>query len=230
MNKKISFPFAVIIIVVCAVLLVGLIVWQYQIFPEIFWEIPLTRKTVKEVTITTDKTEYEQGETIEITVKNALDKDIVYITTCIVEPYRVQNFLNDKWLDFVEIESSPRCLAKEPQFTYEKVKAGQSVEFSWDQKRILPDFGWASSGRYRVLFSYKESETSEELKTIYSNEFTIKEKKQEGYNPVIRCGGGACKCMKEKECEPYGGTYIIPTEYEECSVNSDNKMCCCPGV
>ncbi|MBU2219167.1 hypothetical protein KKG15_01580 [Patescibacteria group bacterium] len=49
-------------------------------------------------------------------------------------------------------------------------------------------------------------------------------------NTVIRCGGGPCKCMKEKECEPYGGIYIIPTGEGECSANLDNKMCCCPGV
>lgn len=32
MNKKISFPLAIIIIVVCAVL-IGLIIWQYRIIP-----------------------------------------------------------------------------------------------------------------------------------------------------------------------------------------------------
>lgn len=48
-------------------------------------------------------------------------------------------------------------------------------------------------------------------------------------NPQTECSG-SCRCMKEKECEPDGGVYIVPTGEGECSVNSDNKMCCCPGV
>jgi len=38
MNKKISFPIAVIIIVICAVSVVEIIVWQYKLLPEL--ELP----------------------------------------------------------------------------------------------------------------------------------------------------------------------------------------------
>ncbi len=47
MNKKISFPIAIIIIVVCAVL-AGLIVWQYQFIPGIGPSGPSLRPSEKE--------------------------------------------------------------------------------------------------------------------------------------------------------------------------------------
>ncbi len=51
MNKKISTPVAIIIIILC-VLLAGLIIWQYRLIPEISWEkIPFLKKLEKPVTI-----------------------------------------------------------------------------------------------------------------------------------------------------------------------------------
>ena len=36
------------------------------------------KPVVREITITTDKIEYEQGETLEITVKNSLNKHVLF--------------------------------------------------------------------------------------------------------------------------------------------------------
>ena len=50
----------------------------------------------KEVTITTDKTEYEQGEMVEITVKNNLDKGVEF-------SYGVEKITNEKKFLFVYV-------------------------------------------------------------------------------------------------------------------------------
>ncbi|OQX54290.1 MAG: hypothetical protein B5M48_01435, partial [Candidatus Omnitrophica bacterium 4484_213] len=54
------------ILVVGIVLIGGRQAWSEQISPE----------TQKQVTITTDKTEYEQGETVKVVLKNNLDKPV----------------------------------------------------------------------------------------------------------------------------------------------------------
>lgn len=48
MNKKISFPIAIIIIIVCAVLVGGIAVWQYGLIPEIGPSGPSLRPSEKE--------------------------------------------------------------------------------------------------------------------------------------------------------------------------------------
>ena len=112
----------------------------------------------------------------------------------------------------------------------DKLKPQEEIKIKWNTGMPFKKEEFIESGVYKFSFYYGLTKDSNTNKTIYSNEFTIKERQEKGYNSVIRCGGGSCRCMKEKECEPNGGVYIIPTGEGECSVNPDNKMCCCPGV
>ena len=184
---------------------------------------------LKGVTITTDKTEYEQGDRVKIIVTNNLD----YLVTPGVGNLRPDRFLgenygigliekfeDDKW---VAIEPVWRC---ESEFSscfteclYEySFRPGETRVFEWDQTvRICNKLERtekienAGAGKYRVASSiwFTKERT---YKTIYSNEFTIKEK--------ITCDWCGRACVRypvsKEDCEKAGGIFF--------------KQCACPEV
>ena len=184
---------------------------------------------LKGVTITTDKTEYEQGDRVKIIVTNNLD----YLVTPGVGNLRPDRFLgenygigliekfeDDKW---VAIEPVWRC---ESEFSscfteclYEySFRPGETRVFEWDQTvRICNKLERtekienAGAGKYRVASSiwFTKERT---YKTIYSNEFTIKEK--------ITCDWCGRACVRypvnKGDCEKAGGIFL--------------KQCACPEI
>lgn len=191
----------------------------------------------KQVTVTTDKTEYEQGETVKIMVRNGLDKSIWYIKEeCDPSCCGLYEWKNDKW-EFVE--NPMPCI----QFTGphvkkpDELKLNEEIRRQWDMKVWGGEF--AEGGRYKFSFHYGLTKNSYRENTIYSNEFTIKEvcidsneqckEKPDGTECNYGvwcdeqgriCGGQSCvglgmgTCLKEK-CLPVDQQIIDRCKEEE---------------
>jgi len=120
------------------------------------------------VTLTTDKTEYEQGEIVKITVKSDSGK-VCYPkyrgSDCWRLPFGVERFIEDekKWKN-IRIGKSIMC----PQWkAMPATECSHSpVIFMWDQQEM--NKGQVPPGKYRIKFG-----------GVYSNEFTIKRKSGE---------------------------------------------------
>lgn len=197
-------------------------VWSNRPLPKVGQPLKL------EATISTDKTEYRQGETVKITVKNNTEKEK---KTC--SPfYTVESFDGEKWIEIKKTLCPCEVVCR--LATYIILQPTRLTEYEWEQReewcsnpsRISTTISnQVPAGRYRIK-SYIGAMKGE-CKEIYSSEFTIKESTLK--NPQETCLG-TCKCMKE--CNKKGPLYFIPTEEgtSECSVNSVNKICCCSGV
>ena len=154
----------------------------------------------EEVTIATDKTEYEQGELIKITVRNDLDVPILYYDS---ERFWGIEYLEDEeWKNLAYERGGGFQLTKEDindicyigldeRMPPVEMKSYSTLSQQWNQ-RICPfgegDLGeprfveYIGTGRYRLIFYYgfeisnEDPHKTSNQKTIYSNEFTIKEK------------------------------------------------------
>ena len=120
---------------------------------------------IEEVIITTDKMEYEQGETIQITVKNGLSENVCF-ESCNTYFFQKKNVV---WKEYL----TKRC---EVNFITECIGYPKIKEF----EGILSEVNF-EKGVYRIAFPIytgcqNKEFPCEENKTIYSNEFTIKEK------------------------------------------------------
>jgi hypothetical protein len=177
-----------IVSIIVLIILIGIWwVWSSQIFSKI-----------QEVTITTDKTEYEQGELIKITVRNGLDVPILYYDN---ERFWGIEYLEDEEWKNPEYERGGGFQLTKENINdicyirlYERIPPVEMKSYStllqqWNQ-RICP-FGegdpgeprfvkYIGTGRYRLIFYYGFEISNEDpykisnQKTIYSNEFTIK--------------------------------------------------------
>ena len=137
-------------------------------------------KSTQDVTLTTDKTEYERGDTVKITLKNNLDKPVFYLaglTYCSTKPYEVYQFFHvqgeEKWLKVMLSPSKCAQVEGAGLPIYTELNAGESIEFTWN-----PGI-WGTT--HKISMKYKKSKNIEDLKEIYSNEFTIKEKASDKY-------------------------------------------------
>ena len=165
-----------------------------------------------QVIITTDKTEYEQGETIKITVRNNLDKSIWWIPDkCTEEPLDLFKYNKGNW---EQIHFSINVLCKHISSEIAELKSTDSFEFLYGYywKRFF------TPGRYKIRFEYsinKPRNTELEEKTsIYSNEFTIKEKS--ALDP--RCGekvtSGDCDTIST--CKGFSVGYGFDPSIKKC--------------
>lgn len=147
------------------------------------------------VTITTDKTEYNQGETVKITVQNGLDKSIWDFTSCGGKPFwDLQKFDDGRWqsldVDLPQLEGEDwicylkLCETQEPV----QLKLKSEITDEWhinffcnfiDENGHLLDEAEMISvkeGTYRLVLTYGLDNEYVNKNTIYSNEFIIKEK------------------------------------------------------
>lgn len=183
-NREISTPVGIIIILLIAILAGGILAWQWEIVPEYeVLQLEIPPKPEKKVTITTDKTEYEQGELIKITIRNDLSESIFSHTDVFCIEYIERKTSEGNWEKLFAQCQYPHCLYKigGPK----EIKPGQSVTFEWEPLIYVngtPDTVQMSPGIYRlkILYQIRKGPISErwEWKTIYSDEFTIKEKKR----------------------------------------------------
>lgn len=187
----------------------------------------VTTTPTLEVTIATDKTEYEQGEEVKVTLKNMSPKHIWYWQDD-KGWFTIQRMEKETWS---AIEKYDPCICGascEPPGFFE---LENEIWHTWLQEESCMR-NQVAKGKYRAEVRIK---INEDTKIIYSNEFTIREKefskseckeKPDGtscsaglwYDELGRaCGGQSCvglglgKCYKE-EC-------IYLEEYENLSKN-----------
>ena len=156
------------------------------------------KELVEEVIITTDKTEYELGEIVEMKIKNDLDKELTFVLS-------IENFENGSWNKIVEDTRCDcgfhNCIKLELY-----VEANSERTYFWNQKSGLCNELplWQ---KLRIEMIYGERRGNSE--TIYSNEFTIKEKSALD----ARCGE---KVVGVGLCEALGIGYEFNSETGKC--------------
>jgi len=127
------------------------------------------------VTVTTDKTEYEQGETVKIIVKNNTEEEKETYTLL----YVIERFNGDQWIE-VKRREDP-CNLERELVAFLTLTSSQIIEREWNQKEewcenLTLISNQASFGKYRLKSFIRSVGKLEWEETIYSNEFTIKEK------------------------------------------------------
>jgi len=170
------------------------------------------QEIAEQVTITTDKTEYEQGEIVKMTVNNGLDKSIYYS----YPQLGIERFDNGNW---TQIKMVLAGCGVPGGFPYGALSPNAKDELQWDQKEKWcsnPDPSVISdliskqvlAGKYRIKSEIFDQNTPENKQTIYSNEFTIKEKDEtagcknlcgDGVCQEIVCMAIGCPCAETKE-------------------------------
>lgn len=148
--------------------------------------IPSTGFLRRQIIITTDKVEYEQGETVKITIRNSLDKPVWYLgDLCDPRCCGVERLKDDNWEPVEKI----LCILPERGFVIspQKLEAGKEFSQEWEQmKRVEYDtHTFVEPGEYRASFPYGLSESSYEENITYSSKFTIKEKEYPTYGKII---------------------------------------------
>ena len=148
---------------------IGLMGWLATNVSKI--NIPIATAPVeKNVTITINKIENEQGEVVKITIRNNLDNSIWYRDD--VYCYLEFNSGN-AWAPslIINMMVCPRGEIKELDSNRE---ISYYIDFS-NNNHIF----YSGAGKYRISFKYNHSLENVSGKTLYSNEFIIKEKIKE---------------------------------------------------
>jgi len=124
-----------------------------------------------QVTIETDKTEYEQGEIIKIAVKNNLDKPIWYrrqIPSEFPPFWELEKFEENKWKTVyfylpVQEKEKEICIFRfheRPTWYIDELKPNSKIFYQWNQRVCLGDKDNSSEpefiqkGRYRFAFRF----------------------------------------------------------------------------
>ena len=181
MNTKIK--------IIIGILIVGFVaigrlwIWEEQAYPE-----------AQEVAITTDKTEYNQGESVELTVKNKSPQTIIMTDS----PYScfsgIEILEGNEWVNIWQLGKYKRDCNWAFKSTCEGntrllvIKTNESSIFYWDQKLWDCDprtnhpsfseigdstFVFTPNGRYRIAVTIY-TDFPDKYEVIYSNEFIIK--------------------------------------------------------
>lgn len=130
-----------------------------------------------EVIIFTDKTNYEQGEVITVTIKNTLDKSIWYIKEiCPPSCCNLYKWEENQWINLNNpmhcVQLVPLPSGKPYPIKPDELKSMGSISKQWD---MTIEGKIVESGKYRFSFYYGLAKDFYTEKIIYSNEFTIKE-------------------------------------------------------
>lgn len=137
---------------------------------------------LRQATIATDKTEYEQGDMMEITFKNDLNYSIWFRPGCMYPFWGAERLVGTSW---IEIFVGPIAACEKAPILIE-LKAGEKIMDIWDLREYIWDESgnkgqFAGNGTYRIVLEYSTSDkhfSGSVAAKIYSNEFTIKEKNQ----------------------------------------------------
>jgi len=153
-------------------------------------------ESVEEVSITTDKMEYEQGENVKIISKNDLDEELFFQLS-------IESFDNSDWNRVVgDIRCD--CNFQNCLMSSFQIKANSERINLWDQKKGLCG-GLPLGQKLRIRMMHGEGSST----IIYSNEFTIKEKS--ALDP--RCGE---KVIGIGLCEALAIGYEFDSGLEKC--------------
>jgi len=238
-NKKLLY--GILAVVVLAIVGIGL-----YVSPALKITPPLL------VTITTDKTEYQRGETAKITVKNGLERSIFGdFGYCGGDPFwGLEKFAGGNWIrlnfslpllysgketcDVVlceRVESAELKTTSEIKDQWHLTNVCEWPEESIGVPKTEPKH--IEEGNYRISFTYglgREGFNLLETKTIYSDEFTIKEKI--GMTSPKNCDLYEMPMTEEEieECICPGGyekmnrlsgAYCATNSQEPCSAHTD---------
>ena len=118
------------------------------------------------VTVTTDKTEYQKGEEVNLTVENNLDEEIEFYNVA------VEKFNNNEWQQIrFDIECLGLC-----EKIQTVINSKNNKSFLWDQKDSIES--QAEAGRFRFKIGVWGPTINYDglppMFYYYSNEFTIK--------------------------------------------------------
>jgi len=201
MNKKYLIPVIIIWVIVG-----GLFVyWRLQkpsieYFPTdipIDVDVPIPDEVV---VFSTDKTEYEEGETIKMLIENNTDASLPYLS--VGEKYwELEYLLGDNWMSFdynagpgfevTDKQEGEKCYLVLYEQSELELGPGETLSSQWNQK-VCPFTGLGpkapktvyniKSGMYRFVFKYypkiqdsSDGSGTDHLKElVYSNAFTIK--------------------------------------------------------
>jgi hypothetical protein len=183
------------------------------------------------VSIFTDKTEYEQGETVKITIRNNLDKSIWYLSDR-SSWWDLEKQVNKDWKQIdlfppISTEGREECVQPLPPQSIEEIlkelKPNFEIEDTWNLRNCELEIGvsisidFIDSGNYRLSFTYGFSKDSYGEKIIYSNEFTIKEKAED----VVPKDKTSCEALSGK----WGRIGLDPEEYCNLPTSDAGKEC-----
>ena len=188
----------IVLLVVAGLVIATAVTWSF--FQKA--KIQPLKLPSNEVIVTTDKTEYDRGETVKITARNNLDTSIYYISDNCDPGYFDPERLKDNNWEKVEKISCVVFGARSELGTNVPSEQGGDIDFPLRREVIDPDgelnqdweplkrtgldgATYIETGTYRISFSYGLIETTYNEKTVYSNEFTIKEKEYSDYGPII---------------------------------------------
>ena len=171
--------------ILIGILVVGIVVigacWIWNNLSQKTTQQVIQKNRIQGVTITTDKTEYEQGETIKLTVRNNFNKRIWYWaenkckTPADTVMRAIESGRGKIWLLYFP----PQCPQELVKPIYKYLEPGESVilEFKW--KNFLT--GPVRDGfplKYKIVMRFFKEKPKEEIEPpeieFYSNEFKIK--------------------------------------------------------
>jgi hypothetical protein len=124
-------------------------------------------QTEAQVTLKTDKTEYAVGEKITVTITNTSAKPIHHYDICAITLCE-------------HGERSWHCSEKDCNSSKKTIAPGDTFTF---REKVNAPYKKGALGIQRYKFEYYE-DTASEIKTIYSNEFTVKDSKRFSFDLV----------------------------------------------
>ncbi len=180
---------------------------------------------LEDMSLVTNKTEYQKGEEVKLTVRNNLDEEIEF---CAVV---AEKFNNDEWEEIrFDIECLGLCMKIQTV-----INSKNNKSFLWDQKDNIGLQIETGKFRFRIKIYNDGILTVPPPSIYYSNEFTIKSDSdevgeldycQEDSDCVARISHCDCQyhCVNKKEiisdCDTF--CYAISTVIPEC-VCKNNK-------
>lgn len=197
----------IILLVVAGLVIAGVVAWSFFQKAKI---PPPPKPSTNEVIVTTDKTEYLQGENVKITVKNGLNQPIYYMgDLCEPHHFEIERSTDNNWQpverilcvvlgaksDSISSEVPPqdnlieklRKMLFKPKPKGTKLEPNREINEIWEplKRTNLDGTTFIEAGTYRISFSYGQTASSYNEKTVYSNEFSIKGKEYSDYGPII---------------------------------------------
>jgi len=140
-------------------------------------EFYVEKEQIQEVIVTTNKIEYKQNETVNITMFNGLNVSIFSLSASLSAVFSIERIEKKKfggWQSFFAMGQWPEC---DYDFDFAaEIKSGESVSFDWKPLIWISgcdNFTQAEPGVYRLL-----------IDSVYSNEFTITGENISDYEPT----------------------------------------------
>lgn len=169
-SKKVYFTIAIVFTAIVIGLIAGIFVITHNCKKY---------EQKKDISITTDKTEYEQGEIVKITIENNSGRE----QQMGFPIYSVEKFENDKWVEIKRVYCPCGAICK--IMGPPPIKSRSKLKFEWDQQESWCDDSVAmiyskkiskqvSAGRYRIKGVKRDIDGTNDDQLIYSNEFIIK--------------------------------------------------------